>query len=111
MWELIQKYGILVDFLITERLYWEAPVVARGRPFQYDEDLKILWNDWPYGIDARIVHLVVWTKFEFEDNPDTGDLSDASRAEINAYVERTFLSKIPRENVALTEISTMGFAC
>ena len=64
-------------------------------------DVKILWNDWPYGIDKRIVHLVVWTKFELEDDPATGDLTDEARAEIDEYVKRTFGRRVPSEHVSI----------
>lgn len=63
-------------------------------------DVKILFNDWPYGIDEDIVHLVVWTKFELAENPETGDLSDEARAQIDDFVGQTFRSKMPAENVA-----------
>jgi hypothetical protein len=56
--------------------------------------VKILYNDWPYGIDADIVHLVVWTKFELEDDEETGLSTAESHGEIDAYVERTFGSRV-----------------
>jgi len=56
----------------------------------WPDDIKVLFNDWPYGIDERIVHLVVWTKFPFEEDPDTGDLTWEGRIEIEDYIERTF---------------------
>ena len=58
------------------------------------EDIKILYNDWPYGIDADIVHLVVWTKFELDDDPDTGLSTAESQKQIHDYVQRTFASKV-----------------
>ena len=30
------------------------------------DDVKIIFNDWPYGIDKSIVHLCVWTKFPLD---------------------------------------------
>ncbi len=30
------------------------------------DDIKIIYNDWPYGIDKSIVHLCVWTKFPLD---------------------------------------------
>ena len=30
------------------------------------DDVKIIYNDWPYGIDKSIVHLCVWTKFPLD---------------------------------------------
>lgn len=62
-------------------------------------DSKILYNDWPYGIDKRIVHLVVWTKFPFEEDSETGDLTLRSRKEIDEYVTQVFCSKMPAEHV------------
>lgn len=98
-WALKREYGSVMDFMLAQRLHWEAPVVARGRPFELDDDLKILCNDWPYGIDRRIVHLVVWTKFALAESPETGDLTDAARAEVEAYVQRNFASRMPQDHV------------
>lgn len=89
-WKLRRDYGSVMNFILSERLKWTLPITPRGRPFEFDEDVKILRNDWPYGIDKRIVHLVVWTKFALEEDPETGDLTDAARAEIDAYVRKTF---------------------
>ena len=59
-----------------------------------------MYNDWPYGIDARIVHLVVWTKFELEDDPETGISTPESHREIDAYVQKTFGAKLKPGNYA-----------
>ena len=64
------------------------------------DDIKILYNDWPYGIDKSIVHLVVWTKFVLEDDPETGDLMPKMRKDIDEYVDRTFGSKVPPDKVS-----------
>ena len=63
-------------------------------------DIKILYNDWPYGVDKDIIHLVVWTKFSFEDDPETNDLTPKAREEIDDYVQKTFCSRIPAKNVS-----------
>lgn len=81
-----------MNFIVNERLQWES-MVPKGKPFEYTEDIKILYNDWPYGIDPNIVHLVIWTKFELEDNPDTGLATPESRQEIEEYVQKTFRSR------------------
>lgn len=64
-------------------------------------DIKILFNDWPYGIALDIVHLVVWTKFELAEDPtsSTGDLTPEARREIDDFVGRVFRSRMPSENV------------
>lgn len=65
------------------------------------EDIRILYNDWPYGVEEGIVHLVVWTKFELEDDPVTDDLTPRARQEIEEYVQRTFLSRMPADQVCI----------
>lgn len=86
---LIKEYGSIMKFMLNVRLQWKD-MVPKGRPFDDPSDIKILFNDWPYGIDPDIVHLVVWTKFELEDDPDTGLSTPESRQEIEEYVQRTF---------------------
>ena len=63
-------------------------------------DIKILYNDWPYGIDKSIVHLVVWTKFVLEDDPETDDLTPKMRKDIDEYVARTFGSGVSPDKVS-----------
>jgi hypothetical protein len=40
------------------------------------------------------VHLVVWTKFELDDDPVTGLATQESQQEIEAYVQKTFTLKV-----------------
>lgn len=87
-------------FVLSQRLHWSEPVKASAAPFEDPSDLKILWNDWPYGIDPKIVHLVVWTKFDLEDDAETDDLTPKARQEIDDYVNKTFCSKMPKEHVS-----------
>ncbi|KAI0842863.1 hypothetical protein F5Y06DRAFT_256278 [Hypoxylon sp. FL0890] len=104
-WKLKRDYGSIMDFVLTRRLHWEAPVKPRGRPFEFDDDIKILWNDWPYGIDEKIVHLVVWTKFELAEDPVTTDLTDEARAQIDGYVQKTFGSRLPEDRVSIISVT------
>ncbi|KAB5580018.1 hypothetical protein GE09DRAFT_1212482 [Coniochaeta sp. 2T2.1] len=93
-WNLKKQYGSVLNFVLTHRLQWEAPVVPKGKGLFEDEgDWKVLWNDWPYGIDERIVHLVVWTKFELRDDPVTGELEEGVKGEIEGFVEGTFCGR------------------
>ena len=98
-WKLKQEYGSVMNFVLSQRLGWKEPIVSKGNPFQFDEDIKILWNDWPYGIDERIVHLVVWTKFDLEEDPTNGDLTDKARAEIDDFVHKFFSPHLPKDHV------------
>lgn len=88
-----------MEFVLSKRLGWKEPIQAEGKPFEKDSDIKILYNDWPYGIDKKIVHLVIWTKFELEDDPLTDDLTAKARKEIDDFVDETFGRKVGKENV------------
>ncbi|PYH92472.1 hypothetical protein BO71DRAFT_25515 [Aspergillus ellipticus CBS 707.79] len=101
--QIIAKYGSIMRFVVKERLRWGEGTLEdlkpKGKPFAFDEDIRILYNDWPYGLEQDIVHLVVWTKFELEDDPVTDDLTPRARQEIEEYVQRTFRSRVPAEQV------------
>ncbi|CAK7273955.1 hypothetical protein SEPCBS57363_005915 [Sporothrix epigloea] len=107
-WGLKQQYGSAVNFVLQERLHWSIAQLqesAAATPedsvpdFSRKDDVKILCNDWPYGIDERIVHLVVWTKFPLTEHPKTGDVTDTTRVAIAAYVDTTFGAHLPAEHV------------
>jgi hypothetical protein len=99
-WKLKQDYGSVMNFVLSQRLQWTLPILPKGNPFEFADDIKILWNDWPYGIDERIVHLVIWTKFDLEDDPATDDLTATARAEIDRYVDQTFGTMLPKYQVS-----------
>ena len=101
-WKLRKEYGSVMEFVLSQRLWWKEPVRAEKGPFECQRDIKILWNDWPYGIDERIVHLVVWTKFELEDDPATDDLTTKARREIDEFVDETFRKEVGKENVSIS---------
>ncbi|KAH7329037.1 hypothetical protein B0I35DRAFT_473682 [Stachybotrys elegans] len=94
-YNLAKQYGSVAEFILVERLGWDLPLEPKGAPFQHPDDFKVLYNDWPYGIESSIVHLVVWTKFELKEDPSTGDLTDVARREIDHFVTTTFRSRIP----------------
>lgn len=117
------EYRSVMRFVVKERLGWGdgnwENVKPRGGPFEYEgmaqvtrlglrprerlihclEDIRIIYNDWPYGVDKDIIHLVVWTKFDLEDDPTTDDLTASARAAIESYVQDTFCSRVPAEQV------------
>ncbi|KAL9091095.1 MAG: hypothetical protein Q9165_005022 [Trypethelium subeluteriae] len=97
-WKLKREYGSVMNFILQERLRWND-MTCTGGPFSHPDDYKILYNDWPYGLERKIVHLVVWTKFDLEDDPATDDLTPKARREIDEFVEQTFRSRVPRDQV------------
>ncbi|KYK57686.1 hypothetical protein DCS_04699 [Drechmeria coniospora] len=94
-----REHGSVQDFILRERLGWTQPVRPRGRPFQFPDDIRIIYNDWPYGLDPNIVHLVVWTKFALESDGENGELTDAARVIIEAFVTTTFRQRVPPNQV------------
>ncbi|KAL5118577.1 hypothetical protein ACEQ8H_003428 [Pleosporales sp. CAS-2024a] len=55
--QLVKEHGSIMNFMLHVRLQWHD-MTAAGAPFQDAADVKILYNDWPYGVEADIVHLV-----------------------------------------------------
>ena len=112
-----REYGSVMNFVLWERLKWADMTPSSIVPFECQgqfgvisgeswclteqADFKILRNDWPYGIDSKIVHLVVWTKFELEDDLATGFLTPESTRHIDGFVESTFRSKMAPDHVGL----------
>ncbi|KAJ2903828.1 N-acetylglucosamine-induced protein 1 [Zalerion maritima] len=97
-----QEYGTVMKYMLQNRLGWEEPVMPKGKtPFEdaAEEDVKVLMNDWPYGIDERIVHLVVWIKFDLPEEEDGGDITDEARETVEGYMRRTFYGRVKREHV------------
>ncbi|KAJ5805535.1 uncharacterized protein N7503_003137 [Penicillium pulvis] len=97
------QYGSVMRFVVKERLGWgdgdTENMKPKGGMFEFSEDIRILFNDWPYGIDTDIIHLVVWTKFELPDDPVSGELTKEAREAIDQYVQRTFHSRVAAEQV------------
>ncbi|KAI9650501.1 hypothetical protein NHQ30_000517 [Ciborinia camelliae] len=94
------KYGSIMRYMLDVKLQWgEGRIEAQDAPFRHEDDFKVLQNDWPYGIDEKIVHLVVWTKFALEDDPTTGDTRDDVKGEIDRWVDGVFGERCGGENV------------
>ncbi|KAB8342987.1 hypothetical protein FH972_022581 [Carpinus fangiana] len=100
MRDIAVEWGSVMKFILKQRVQW-SDVSPRGGPFEFAEDYRVLYNDWPYGIDTRITHLVIWTKFGFEEDAATGDLTPAARKQIDDFVTRVFRKgdENGRENV------------
>lgn len=93
MYHLKKHYGSVLSFVQKERLHWDSVSPSGREPFEDATDLKILYNDWPYGLDPDVTHLVVWVKFLLEDDPDTGFLTPEHYRLIDDFVQKTFCGK------------------
>jgi len=97
------EYSSITNFVLKERLHW-TPTNAKATPPQFEvrnqelfadeNDFKVLRNDWPYGLDRGITHLVVWLKNVVPINEATGDLTTNSRRDISGFVERRFTERL-----------------
>lgn len=100
-----EEYGGVLPFIIKERLQWDAvdgEIIPSNETFLGDKsDIKILYNDFPYGLEDKIVHVVVWSKAKIPNQPPKGDLTPESRKQINDYVVATFQNHLsmPAENI------------
>ena len=100
------SYGSITNFVLNERLSWtpKFPVSSSESgpdfdtrstvPFAQAEDYKVLLNDWPYGIDSNIAHLIVWSKVRLQDQEPDGYLTPESTALVQDFVQRAFLDKL-----------------
>ncbi|OMP83912.1 hypothetical protein BK809_0001295 [Diplodia seriata] len=96
-----RQHGSILTYLLRERLRWTPtrldPDIAfvcadpNGIPFAHPDDVKVLRNDWPYGVEEGIVHLCVWLKTRLQLRDDgQGDLTEEARGMVEAFVEKTF---------------------
>jgi len=91
--------------VIQERLHWtpdptrsstHGPVFAHesATPFAARGDYAVLANDWPYGFEAGIVHLLVWSKTPIAVDEVRGDVTAESRRVIEEFVEGFFVKPL-----------------
>lgn len=87
-----KQYGSVTEFVRRERLNWEVPVFAKDPTtlFGHPEDFKIIRNDWPYGLEEGLTHLVVWSKNRISTDATTGLPSADATAAIEKFLSRTF---------------------
>lgn len=96
--EIEARYGSVLTFLIKERLRWVDVLPSSNEDFR-PGNYKILHNDWPYGIDKRIVHLIVWAKFTMQEDGETGLLVPEMRRKVDDFVEETFARRCVADSV------------
>lgn len=89
-----RKYGGVLNYIIRERLKWhteDGVIVPACETFLGSpHDVKILPNDFPYGLDDGIKHLVVWSKAKIPQD-STGRITSEGAAMIEKYVAETFV--------------------
>ena len=101
------EYGSMTNFVCKERLHWTPSPASTGdgpvfecedeRPFASPGDHKILQNDWPYGMETGIVHIVVWLKTRIPVQQPEGYLLPESKTLIDGFVQRTFRERLAQD--------------
>jgi hypothetical protein len=104
------QYGSVTNFILQQRVKWEplptstttvstsginsaAPkfAYANATPFADRSDYRVLLNDWPYGFEPGITHIVVWLKTPVPADPETGVITEEGARLIGGFVERYFV--------------------
>ncbi|KAF7513205.1 hypothetical protein GJ744_010601 [Endocarpon pusillum] len=99
------SYGSIPNYIMLKRLKWtplptstpqSGPQFAVNDPLPFADkrDFKILPNDWPYGMEPGIRHIVVWLKNRLETEPGRGDMTQRSRKQIEEFVQRRFVDRV-----------------
>lgn len=96
--------------MIQERLQWtpdpvrstHGPVFEHKSdvPFAEPSDYAVLMNDWPYGFEQGIVHLLVWTKTPIAVDDEKGDVTPESRRLIEEFIHRFFVQPLGEDGNA-----------
>jgi hypothetical protein len=108
-------YGSITNFVVQERLAWTPrdvgqPVSANSFthhssvPFEDRRDYAILLNDWPYGFEPGIKHILVWSRTPIAVDDVRGDVTAESKRVIEEFVERQFVSALAKDaNISIDE--------
>jgi hypothetical protein len=92
------QYGTITEYILQNRLpkAWGLPpfVPESQVPFDAASDYKVLLNDWPYGLTPEITHIVVWSRTPIPTDPETGDLTTESRAQVENFVKTYFVDTL-----------------
>ncbi|TDZ71878.1 N-acetylglucosamine-induced protein 1 [Colletotrichum trifolii] len=92
------EYGSMTNFLLVNRLpkMWGEPPFTPNSlvPFEQPSDYRVLVNDWPYGLDTGITHIVVWSRTIIPTDPETEDLTPESRRITQRFIDRYFVESL-----------------
>ncbi|PLN81827.1 hypothetical protein BDW42DRAFT_167901 [Aspergillus taichungensis] len=121
-------YGSITNYICQRRLHWHLPAPPNTTssstkttdsepvfpftnpiPFADPADYKILRNDWPYGLEPGIVHLVVWLRTPVPVDSVTGEVTPESRALIDDFVARTFVARLALEKIPAPDDHVLWF--
>ncbi|KAK3995946.1 hypothetical protein QBC44DRAFT_318807 [Cladorrhinum sp. PSN332] len=92
------EYGSTTNFLLNHRLpkAWGEPpfIPVSNIPFADPSDHCVLKNDWPYGFEPGISHIVVWTRTPIATDETVGDMTPESRTIVSDFIKRFFVDRL-----------------
>ncbi|KAK4231558.1 hypothetical protein QBC38DRAFT_354554, partial [Podospora fimiseda] len=92
------EYGSTTNFLLVRRLpkaWGEPPFIPVSTiPFEDPSDYCVLKNDWPYGFEPGIFHIVVWTRTPIATDDTVGDMTPESRKIVSDFIKRFFVDRL-----------------
>ncbi|ESA43306.1 hypothetical protein GE21DRAFT_4516 [Neurospora crassa] len=92
------SYGSMTNYLLAHRLpkTWGVPpfTPVSDVPFAEPSDYCVLLNDWPYGFEPGITHMVVWTRTPIAVDDDKGDMTPESRKIVGDFVKQYFVDRL-----------------
>lgn len=96
--ETVAEYGTMSNYILAHRLpgAWGRPpfTPASAVPFGSAADYRVLLNDWPYGLQPGITHIVVWSRTPIATDAATGDMTPQSRADVGRFVTTFFADSL-----------------
>lgn len=92
------QYGSMTQYLLANRLpksWGQPPFTPESTvPFAKEADYRVLLNDWPYGLEPNITHIVVWTRTFIATDGERGDMTPESRELVRDFVKRYFVDSL-----------------
>lgn len=89
-----------------EEIEYDSQIVIKpegSKLFENDNDLKVLYNHFPYYFGPDVVHLCIWSKIPITADPESpfGDILPETRAQVDLYIDRIIVKRfgILRENL------------
>lgn len=113
--EEFKNYGGTAEFIVKHRLEWADNLKSSGKGFLEDKsDVKILQNDFPYGLEPGIRHIIVWSKVRCATDENQRPTVETKKA-IENFIEKSIEPLgVPKANliwfkntVALQSVPTL----
>lgn len=89
----LKRQGTTIqDYLVRHELEWADVQIPDHKLFTVKDDIKVMYNKFPYYFEDNVTHLCVWTKVPIPNDPNsaTGDISAYTRAVIDTFVRKLF---------------------